>query len=147
MLVDLVPQWYSMVMTPVGSPLDQDLFKRVGKPSGHNIDKPMMAGDLSLVSSESMLTTRIHAAEVLARLRSSALQKTPDVDLLRDFLKSGSAHQVSMASVIIQKWATHADELGSSTTQSLADANRTRDCSPISLSSEWKRLFLRRTPK
>jgi len=63
-------KYYEIVMTPIGSPMDARLFQKVGKGSlGHNVDKPMMAGDLSLVSMESMLATRIAAAKALARLR------------------------------------------------------------------------------
>jgi len=69
-------KYYGIVMTPIGSPLDPKLFEKVGKGSlGHNVDKPMMAGDLSLVSMETMLETRIAAAKALAHLRSYNLDR------------------------------------------------------------------------
>ena len=37
-----VEEWFKMVMTPVGSPLDADLFYRAGKTGSYNVDKPMM---------------------------------------------------------------------------------------------------------
>ena len=66
-----VEEWYEIVMTPIGSPFDENLFLKSGKAtSGHNVDKHMMAGDLSLVPMETMLQTRLAAAKMLAWIRS-----------------------------------------------------------------------------
>lgn len=65
--------WYEMVMTPIGVPLDPKLF--VGKArTGHNVDKPIMAGDTSLVTTDTVLRTRIAAAKALALLRRCQLE-------------------------------------------------------------------------
>ena len=63
-----VEDWYGMVMTPIGAPLEENLF--VGKRrAGHNVDKHVMAGDMSLISTDSLLRSRIAAAKGLALLR------------------------------------------------------------------------------
>jgi TATA-binding protein-associated factor len=62
--------WFEMVMSAPGSPLDETLFAKGGKiKSGYNVDKPMLAGDLSLVPMETLLETRITGATALALLR------------------------------------------------------------------------------
>jgi TATA-binding protein-associated factor len=72
-------EWFAMAMTPMGVPLDASLFFRpvADKTAAsksktgytgptYNVDKHMMAGDLSLVTIESVLRARIGAAEALA---------------------------------------------------------------------------------
>ena len=115
-----IEDWYEMVMTPVGAALDPKLF--IGATAGHNIDKHMMAGDMSLVTRPMVLQTRIAAAKALARLKSFALGPVSfphltsadeqDVDL-KLYLSSGSAHQIFMASVVIQEWADNPDNASS----------------------------------
>jgi TATA-binding protein-associated factor len=62
--------WYQMIMTPPGARLDASIFTRVSKAStSHNVDKPMMEGDLSLLDVESVMETRLAAAKALAGLR------------------------------------------------------------------------------
>lgn len=119
-----VEDWYSIVMTPVGVALDTSLFRRPTKATGqtHNVDKAMMAGDMSLISMDTALQTRIAGAKALALLRRHKLTevslsgvgtrleltlplKINDIELLRRFLGSASSHQTFLASVIIQEWA------------------------------------------
>ncbi|TYJ54026.1 hypothetical protein B9479_005360 [Cryptococcus floricola] len=108
-----VEDWYSIVMTPVGVPLDENLFRRpvqgagTGQGTGqtHNVDKAMMKGDMSLVGVDTVLETRIEGAKALALLRQYQLDEVNDVNLLRQYLSSSSAHQTFIASVIVQEWA------------------------------------------
>ncbi|WVQ99889.1 hypothetical protein IAU59_007032 [Kwoniella sp. CBS 9459] len=105
--------WYSLVMTPIGAPFDTNLFVKAKNTvtMGHNIDKPMIAGDMSLVSMNSALNTRIAGAKALALLRSYNTDEVEDDELLQAYLSSASAHQVFMASLIIQEWALRRDKL------------------------------------
>nr|XP_031860125.1 uncharacterized protein CI109_004490 [Kwoniella shandongensis]KAA5527197.1 hypothetical protein CI109_004490 [Kwoniella shandongensis] len=110
--------WYSLVMTPIGAPLNASLFKIPGKVGGqsHNVDKAMVAGDMSLISMDVALQTRIDGANALALLRQYKMNVS-DIDLLRQYLVSASAHQVFMASVVLQEWARESpssDSLGTS---------------------------------
>ena len=68
-----------MVMTPPGARLEEALFTRVAKAStAHNVDKPMMEGDLSLLDAEAVMETRLAAASALAGLRKcSVFQVSP----------------------------------------------------------------------
>ncbi|KAK8854899.1 hypothetical protein IAR55_003638 [Kwoniella newhampshirensis] len=108
MALDRSPEdWYSIVMTPIGAPLDIALLR---KPSmigsqRHSVDKAMIAGDMSLVPMDVALQTRIAGAKALALLRRYGWREASDVDLLRQYLHSASAHQVLIASVVLQEWA------------------------------------------
>ncbi|KAL1409070.1 TATA-binding protein-associated factor mot1 [Vanrija albida] len=113
----LIQDWYAIVMTPVGSPLDETLFvgRRV---RGHDVDKAMMAGDMGLVTLDTVLETRIAAAKALALVRHKP-HTFDDRALIRTYLASGSAHQIFLASTIVREWArsgpdavTAAAELG-----------------------------------
>ena len=103
--------WYEIAMTPIGLPLDSSLFVRAGKgSSGYNVDKPVLAGDVSLVPIEKMLETRISAAKALAFLRKFDMKDdVSDVGLLRKAIMSRSAHKIWLASVIIEEWAKRVD--------------------------------------
>ncbi|KAK4687502.1 TATA-binding protein-associated factor, partial [Tremellales sp. Uapishka_1] len=105
--LDLV-NWYTLSMTPVGSPLDVDLFVKgsLRNGGGHNVDKNIVAGDMSLITVETVLSTRIAAAKALSLLR--LYPTTRDLDLLHQYLSSASAHQLFLASVIVQEWAKSA---------------------------------------
>lgn len=98
-----IDDWYSIAMTPVGVPLDEALFigRRV---RGHDVDKAMFAGDMSLISTELVLETRISAAKALASLRSYP-HAFDDLALVRQYLASTNAHQAFLASTVIREWA------------------------------------------
>lgn len=98
-----IEDWYTIVMTPVGAPLDENLFvgRRV---RGHDVDKAMFAGDLSLVSTDTVLETRIAAAKALALLRPYD-HMFDDLAIVRQYLAAPCAHQMFIASTIIREWA------------------------------------------
>ncbi|WWC63144.1 uncharacterized protein I303_105744 [Kwoniella dejecticola CBS 10117] len=108
-LLDL-DDWFSMVMTPIGAPFDPLLFKKAkGATTGHNVDKAMMAGDMSLVSMDTALQTRLTGAKALGQIRKYYSDETNDLNHLQQYLGSASAHQVYMASTILQEWAVSRD--------------------------------------
>ncbi|WVO17696.1 hypothetical protein L204_105394 [Cryptococcus depauperatus] len=113
-----VQDWYEIVMSPIGAPLNPSLFRQPAKATGqtHNVDKAMMAGDMSLLSMDTALETRIAGAKALALLRRYKLIEVSDVDLLRHYLNSSSAHQTFIASVIIQEWALDVESRATDTT-------------------------------
>jgi hypothetical protein len=54
--------------------LEASLFTRVAKAStAHNVDKPMLDGDLSLLDAEAVMETRLAAANALAGLRQCSV--------------------------------------------------------------------------
>ena len=69
-------EWYAIMMTPLGVPIDTSAFHHPSfaedgtdvAPERHNVDKNMLTQDLSLVSSELILQTRVAAATALAYL-------------------------------------------------------------------------------
>lgn len=64
--------WYAMVMTPMGVPIDTTTFYTPSLDDDiserHNVDKNMLVQDLALVTVESVFKTRIAAATALAHL-------------------------------------------------------------------------------
>lgn len=72
----MVLEWYAVMMTPLGVPIDTSTFHHPSfaedgtdaVPERHNVDKNMLVQDLSLVSSELILQARIAAATALAYL-------------------------------------------------------------------------------
>ena len=71
-----VLEWYAIIMTPLGVPIDASTFHHPtfaedgtdAAPERHNVDKNMLVQDLSLVSSELIMQARIAAATGLAYL-------------------------------------------------------------------------------
>lgn len=63
-------EWYAVIMTPLGLPLDASTFydptSTIDPGERHNVDKNMLAQDLSLVTVETVLKARIAAATALA---------------------------------------------------------------------------------
>ena len=114
---------YALVMTPLDEPLEtRNLVPRIRK--GHNVDKPVLAGDVSLMGKETMLQSRIAAAyslallveydEVSFKLPCHLMRQVTAVDCLLANLRSGSAHKISFSSIIIQSWANHTTNPASS---------------------------------
>lgn len=71
-----VLEWYAVMMTPLGVPIDTSTFHHStfaedgtdAAPEKHNVDKNMLVQDLSLVSTELILQARIATATALAYL-------------------------------------------------------------------------------
>lgn len=70
----LLLEWYAVLMTPLGMPLDVATFYDPlsianGMDAGterHNVDKNMLAQDLSLISTEVVLQARVAASKAMA---------------------------------------------------------------------------------
>ena len=65
----LIREWFEVVMTPLGTPIDGGLplhHSRIGTEHGYNVDKSMLAQDMSLVSMETILRARVIASQALA---------------------------------------------------------------------------------
>jgi TATA-binding protein-associated factor len=78
--------WYELTMTPIGLALDERSFFHQGKRRlGHNIDQHMIKGDISLVSTESVLQNRVATAKALAPLLDSASSVSNGVEGESDF--------------------------------------------------------------
>ncbi|WWC90834.1 uncharacterized protein L201_005771 [Kwoniella dendrophila CBS 6074] len=103
--------WFTLVMTPIGAPFDSTLFRKAkNSTTGHNVDKAMMAGDMSLVSMNIALQTRLTGAKALGMLRRFHDDEENDIRHLQQYLSSASAHQVLMGTAVIQERALHADQ-------------------------------------
>lgn len=68
--------WFAILSTPIGVPIESSLFwsakVSLSGQAGyiHNVDKAMLAQDLSLVKEDSILRVRVAGAEALGYLMS-----------------------------------------------------------------------------
>ncbi|KAF8334134.1 uncharacterized protein EI90DRAFT_3051180 [Cantharellus anzutake] len=118
-----IRDWFSLVMAPLGTPMDAALFYRPRSDAdqGHNVDKNMLLQDLSLVSSETLLRARVVACKALA-IALSVWPVEEQQELFGVFLEfymdSASMLQQFLAATIVQEWAVEADSTKSSAAES-----------------------------
>lgn len=103
--------FFTILMTPLGSPIDFSLFYRatsaVTSRESHNVDKNMLAQDLALVGVDTVIRGRLGAAQALG----SIMAQWPRNDdpafggLIQQHLSSSSALQKCLAAVVVQEWA------------------------------------------
>ncbi|KAI9569000.1 hypothetical protein HD554DRAFT_2094527 [Boletus coccyginus] len=109
-------EWYAIMMTPFGVPIDTSTFHRPtfaedgtdATPERHNVDKNMLAQDLSLVSSELILQARIAAATALAYLIVYWPPKSIEElfqPILIHYMDSTSMLQKFLAAIVAEEWA------------------------------------------
>ncbi|GAC99874.1 hypothetical protein PHSY_007477 [Pseudozyma hubeiensis SY62] len=117
-----IVNFFRIVMTPLGSPIDFALFYSASFGSTshadanrHNVDKGILTQDLSLIGVDAVIRGRLSAAEALG----GALARFPRTDdelafggVLREYLESTSALQKCLAAAIIQEWAQACADLG-----------------------------------
>ncbi|KAF5386822.1 hypothetical protein D9615_001620 [Tricholomella constricta] len=115
----LVLEWYAIVMTPLGVAIDPSTFYRPTiladgelPPEQHNVDKNMLAQDLSLITYEVTLKARVSAATALAHLISSWPGENMEdffQPILLHYLASTSMLQKFLTAVVAEEWAREHD--------------------------------------
>ncbi|KAF9265748.1 hypothetical protein L218DRAFT_997145 [Marasmius fiardii PR-910] len=112
----VILDWYAIVMTPLGMPIDPAPFYRPtltidgGTPERHNVDKNMLAQDLALITTEVIYKARIAASTALALLIMFWPKETVSVDemfqpILLHYVDSTSMLQKLLSAVISEEWA------------------------------------------
>ncbi|KAG5646696.1 hypothetical protein DXG03_002686 [Asterophora parasitica] len=111
----LVLEWYAIVMTPLGVAIDPLTFYHPTTaadgdlpPERHNVDKNMLAQDLSLITPEITLKARVSAVTALAYLISSWPHENMEdffQPILLHYLNSTSMLQKFLTAVISEEWA------------------------------------------
>ena len=131
-------EWFETMMTPMGFPIDASGFYDPLSPENgaqvaaerHNVDKNMLAQDLTLVSPDTVWKARIAAATAMAYLIASwnspvcsdshilgllfMRSQTHSVDnvfqsILLHYVDSSSMLQKVLAAIVIEEWAKHYD--------------------------------------
>ncbi|ESK94301.1 tbp associated factor [Moniliophthora roreri MCA 2997] len=108
--------WYAIVMTPLGMPIDPSTFYRPSVtvegdvPERHNVDKNMLAQDLALITMEVVYKARIAASTALATLMTFWPQEPQSADamfqpILLHYIESTSMLQKLLSAVIAEEWA------------------------------------------
>lgn len=112
-----------ILMTPLGTPFDYSLFfsaaaHSINDEGRYNVDKSILAQDLSLVGVDTVIKGRLGALKALGDAIAH-LQSSSSTELLA-FLDSPSALQQCLAAYLIQEWALAAQKIGQ---QGLASHN------------------------
>ena len=117
-----IVNFFRIIMTPLGSPIDFSLFYSASFGSSshadanrHNVDKGILTQDLSLVGVDAVIRGRLSAAEALGSAMARfprAVDETTFGSVLREYLESTSALQKCLAAAIIQEWAQACADLG-----------------------------------
>ncbi|KAH9857622.1 SNF2 chromatin remodeling protein [Lenzites betulinus] len=119
----LLLEWYAVLMTPLGLPLDGSSFydPTVGAENGapserHNVDKNMLAQDLSLISIEVVIQARLAAASAMAHIiafwPSTGQYLSADEmfkPILIHYIESTSMLQKFLSAIISESWAREYD--------------------------------------
>ena len=126
----LILDWYSIMMTPIGVPINSTIFYHPSVAGDnnerHNVDKNMLSQDLSLISVETIFKARIAAAMALAhlivcwppqvrikhffcvsRIYIVLLQTLEDIfhPILTHYINSTSMLQKFLAAAVSEEWA------------------------------------------
>lgn len=118
-----VVNFFRIIMTPLGSPIDFSLFYSASfgtsshaDATRHNVDKGILTQDLSLVGVDAVIRGRLSAAEALG----GAMARFPRQDdasafggVLVEYIDSTSALQKCLTAAIVQEWAQASANLGS----------------------------------
>lgn len=112
----LTLDWYAVAMTPIGIVIDTSTFHLPSNASGsdgalerHNVDKNMLAQDLSLVPLEVIFKARVAAATALAyQLVYWPSETTDDFfrPILAHYIDSSSMLQKFLSAIISEEWAS-----------------------------------------
>ncbi|KAK0502746.1 SNF2 superfamily chromatin remodeling protein [Armillaria luteobubalina] len=128
-------EWYSIIMTPIGVPVDPTLFYRTTEPTDgenlperHNVDKNMLSQELGLVSIETTLKARIAAATASAQLiafwsKDMLITETLFQPILLHYVDSTSMVQKFLTAVIAEEWAHEYDSKSPASSPSLHEAS------------------------
>lgn len=143
----LLFDWFSLTTTPIGTPLDQTVFfdpnadadaDSVAVAERHNVDKNMIAQDLTLISQDTVWLSRIAASYALAYMISlwslpgDALEEafTP---LLTHYAKSSSVLQRVLTAIITEQWAREFEDASPSSPPLVESSQLARTMAELAL--------------
>lgn len=141
----LILEWYTLAMTPLGvaiepstlyRPTDEILNGNGAAPERHNVDKNMLAQDLSLVSVEIVLRARVAAAKALAWLLSEwPDQGEPLNDIFRPildhYIRSPSMLQKFLSAVIVEEWSHKYEKVAYECAEQKEEVRQLVEVSPL----------------
>lgn len=118
-------EWFTLAMTPLGVPIDQTTLYHPSKdmqngsgpaPERHNVDKNMLAQDLTLVPVEVIMRARVATATAFSWLLATWPESGQSFDdlfrpMLMHYIQSPSMLQKFLAAVIIEEWSHKYDEM------------------------------------
>ncbi|XP_006458226.1 hypothetical protein AGABI2DRAFT_183309 [Agaricus bisporus var. bisporus H97] len=117
----LTLEWYAVAMTPIGTAIDTSTFylpsianNTDGVLERHNVDKNMLAQDLSLVPIEVILRARIAAATALAyQIIHWPKEMIDDFfrPILLHYIDSSSMLQKFLGAIVSEEWARGHEKL------------------------------------
>jgi TATA-binding protein-associated factor len=111
--------FFTILMTPLGSPIDFHLFYKADSGStsleARNMDKGTLSQDLALIGVDTVIRGRLGAAEALGSIMAHWTRSDGDEKQFESFilqhLSSSSALQKCLAAVVVQEWAQAASNI------------------------------------
>ncbi|KAF9453249.1 SNF2 superfamily chromatin remodeling protein [Macrolepiota fuliginosa MF-IS2] len=139
----LTLDWYSVTMTPIGIAIDTSTFYLPSSASNtdgalerHNVDKNMLAQDLSLVPIETIFKARVATATALAyQLIYWPKDKTDDFfrPILVHYVDSSSMLQKFLGAIISEEWARGYEQILKPSTPLVASSTLAKEISQKTL--------------
>lgn len=122
--------FFTILMTPLGTPLDFGLFYRasagIAARETHNVDKGILAQDLALVGVDAVIRGRLGAAQALGSIMAhwpGGADEATFNELLLGNLTSSSALQKCLGCIVVQEWAERTWPASGSSSSDLAHTN------------------------
>ncbi|TFK45985.1 SNF2 chromatin remodeling protein [Heliocybe sulcata] len=138
--------WHGYLMTPIGTPIESSRFyhpSSIGDDLGverHNVDKSMLAQDMSLVTFDTVVKARMAGTQALAYLMVSWKNADNEMEevfrpFICHYMDSPSMYQKFFSAVIAEEWARqHAKAHGTSSGLLIEKSQLARDLSNKMLS-------------
>ncbi|KZT28684.1 SNF2 chromatin remodeling protein [Neolentinus lepideus HHB14362 ss-1] len=142
----LLLDWHGYLMTPIGTPIDASRFYHaspIGDDPGverHNVDKSMLAQDMSLVTFDTVVKARVAGAQALAYLMVSWKNSVNEMEevfrpFICHYIDSSSTYQKFFSAVIAEEWAREHDKMSAASSSLLIEKSAlARDLSSKMLS-------------
>lgn len=137
----LTLDWYAVAMMPIGIAVDTSNFYLPsnagdGTLERHNVDKNMLAQDLSLVSLETILKARVATATALAYQLIYWPSEVTDVffrPILVHYVDSSSMLQKFLTAIISEEWANGYERIFSPSTPLVTSSTLAKEVSQKTL--------------
>ncbi|TFY68331.1 hypothetical protein EVG20_g3602 [Dentipellis fragilis] len=114
----LLMEWFAIMMTPMGMAIDSTTFydplvtteAADATAERHNVDKNMLAQDMTLISSDVVWRARVSATKAIAQLIAQWGQPCQEVDdvfqpMLSHYIDSSSMLQKVLTAIVTEEWA------------------------------------------
>jgi TATA-binding protein-associated factor len=150
-VVPCLPKWFSVLMTPIGTPIDVRQFFHFspgknggGGGEGGNVsihDRAIAQQDLTVVDENAVLRGRLAGAVGMGKLIGSLLANTATADVLKavedllvGYMNSGWANHRVFAHIVVEEWGVWFEVDKNKSVSAPASSELLVDGSPLAMS-------------